>query len=270
LGVETSTVSSRLAIIQLHPIKALDPVQVKEARIGPGGGLELDRAWALYSADGEWINGKRTAAIHLIRAAYAPDLSSVTLSVPTQRGGTPTKTFEFPGGSADAAQWFSAFFDQAVTVRYSADGFPDDTVANGPTIVSTASLDAIAAVFPGLSASDIRLRFRTTLEIDGVPPFWEDQLFGAEPEQLVPFRIGEVQFQGSNPCARCPVPPRNPQTGAIIPGFQKTFSEYRRSHIPTWTPEARFDHYYRMATNTRVAPGESGKLLRINDSLVLL
>ena len=125
-------------------------------------------------------------------------------------------------------------------------------------------------MFPGLTASDMRLRFRTTLEIDGVPPFWEDQLFSAAPNQLVPFRIGEVQFEGSNPCARCPVPPRNPQTGAIIPGFQKIFSDYRRSHIPNWTPEARFDHYYRLATNTQVAGTESGKLLRINDPVVLL
>lgn len=267
--METSTASPRLAIIQLHPIKALDPVQVKEARIGPGGGLEFDRAWALYSADGQWVNGKRTAAVHLIRAAYAPDLSSVTLSVPDRRG-TPTKTFQFPGGWSDAAQWFSAFFDQPITVRYSPEGFPDDTVANGPTLISTASLDAVAALFPGLTASDMRLRFRTTLEIDGVPPLWEDQLFTADKMVLVPFRIGEVQFEGSNPCARCPVPPRNPQTGAIIPGFQRVFSDYRRSHIPSWTPEARFDHYYHLATNTRVATTESGKLLRINDPVVLL
>jgi uncharacterized protein len=267
--VETSTVSPRLAIIQLHPIKALDPVQVKEARIGPGGGLEFDRAWALYSADGQWVNGKRTAAVHLIRSAYAPDLGSVTLSVPDRRG-TPTKTFQFPGGWSDAAQWFSAFFDQPITVRYSPEGFPDDTVANGPTLISTASLDAVAALFPGLTASDMRLRFRTTLEIDGVPPLWEDQLFAADKNVLVPFRIGEVQFEGSNPCARCPVPPRNPQTGAIIPGFQRVFSDYRRSHIPSWTPEARFDHYYHLATNTRVATTESGKLLRINDPVVLL
>jgi uncharacterized protein YcbX len=269
LTVETSTVSPRLAIIQLHPIKALDPVQVKEARIGPGGGLEFDRVWALYSADGQWINGKRTAAIHLIRASYTPDLSSVTLSVPADRRGTPTKTFEFPGGSADAAQWFSAFFDQPVTVRHSLKGFPDDTVANGPTIISTATLDAIAAVFPGLTASDMRLRFRTTLEIDGVPPFWEDQLFAEEPGKLVPFRVGNVQFEGSNPCGRCAVPPRNPQTGAIIPNFQKIFSEYRRSHVPSWAPEACFDHYYRLATNTRVAASESGKLLRVGDEVLL-
>ena len=201
--METSTVSPRLAIIQLHPIKSLDPVQVKEARIGPGGGLEFDRAWALYSADGQWVNGKRTAAVHLIRAAYAPDLSSVTLSVPDRRG-TPTKTFDFPGGSTDAAQWFSGFFDQPITVRYSPEGFPDDTVANGPTIVATASLDAIAALFPGLTVSDMRLRFRTTLEIDGVPPFWEDQLFTADKNVFAPFRIGKCCSMAAIPA--CAVP----------------------------------------------------------------
>lgn len=268
--MESSTTTPRLANIRLHPIKSLDPVEVKEAHIGPGGGLELDRAWALYSEDGEWVNGKRTAAIHLIRAAYAPDLSSVTLSVPGNHDGIPTKTFAFPAGSADAAQWFSAYFEVPITVRYTAEGFPDDTVANGPTIISTATLDAVAAIFPGLTASDMRLRFRTTLEIDAVPPFWEDQLFGPDKDKLVPFRIGEVQFEGSNPCARCPVPPRNPHTGAIIPGFQKQFSDYRRSHIPAWTPEARFDHYYRLATNTRIAKTEAGKLLRGGDAVVLL
>jgi len=41
-------VSARLANIRLHPIKSLDPLLVKETRIGPGGGLEFDRAWALY------------------------------------------------------------------------------------------------------------------------------------------------------------------------------------------------------------------------------
>src|SRR5438876_11849177 len=110
----SANLSARLANIRIHPIKSLDPIQVNEVRIGPGGGLEFDRAWALYSADGQWVNGKRTAAVHLIRAAYAPDLSSVTLSVPDRRG-TPTKTFEFPGGSMDAARWVSAFFDQPIT-----------------------------------------------------------------------------------------------------------------------------------------------------------
>ena len=55
----------------------------------------------------------------------------------------------------------------------------------------------------------------------------------------------------------------------IIPGFQKTFSDYRRSHIPEWCPEARFDHYYRLATNTRVASSEAGKVLRVGEALIV-
>jgi uncharacterized protein YcbX len=257
-----------LANIRIHPIKSLDPLHVNEARIGPGGGLEFDRAWALYSVDGQWVNGKRTAAIHLIRAAYTLDLHSVTLSVPGDKRNIPTETFSFPGGTAAASLWFSTFFEQPITVRHSPDGFPDDNIANGPTIISTASLQAVCDLFPGIDLDGARQRFRTTLELDGVPAFWEDQLFGEEERSAVRFRIGEVHFEGSNPCARCPVPPRNARTGEILQGFQKIFSDYRRSHLPAWSPEARFDHYYRMATNTRVAPSESGRILRVGDALV--
>jgi len=267
--VNLPNASPRLANIRLHPIKALDPVSVRDARIGPGGGLEFDRAWALYSADGQWVNGKRTAAVHLIRAAFAPDVSSVTLSVPGDRRKTPTNTFAFPGETAAASQWFSNYFEQPITVRHSPEGFPDDTVAYGPTIVSTASLQAVCDLFSGMELDEARQRFRTTLEIDGVPAFLEDQLFGEEERSSVRFRIGEVQFEGSNPCARCPVPPRDPRTGEIIPGFQKIFSDYRRSHIPEWSPESRFDHYYRFSTNTRVAPSEAGKLLRVGEPLIV-
>ncbi|HYU21624.1 MAG TPA: MOSC N-terminal beta barrel domain-containing protein [Candidatus Dormibacteraeota bacterium] len=273
-----SPVSPRLANISLYPIKSLDPMHVKEARIGPSGGLEFDRAWALYSADGQWVNGKRSAAVHLIRAVFAPDISSVTLSVPGDRRKIPTKTFAFPGDTASASKWFCNFFEQPITVRHAPEGFPDDTIANGPTIISTASLQAVCGLFPGMTIGDARLRFRTTLEIDGdrsaaapaeVPAFWEDQLFGAEERSAVRFRIGEVNFEGSHPCVRCPVPPRDPHTGVIIPSFQKIFSDYRRSHVPAWCPEARFDHYYRLATNTRVASSEAGKILRVGDLLVL-
>src|SRR5467141_4521047 len=193
-----SPVSPRLANISIYPIKSLDPLPVREARIGPGGGLEFDRAWALYSADGQWVNGKRTAAVHLIRAGFAPDISCVTLSVPGDRRKIPTKTFDFPRDTEAASKWFSNFFEQPITVRHSPEGFPDDTIANGPTIVSTASLQAVCGLFTGMTIEDTRLRFRTTLEIDGagsaaapaeVPAFWEDQLFSAEERSAERFRI---------------------------------------------------------------------------------
>jgi MOSC domain-containing protein len=265
-----------LANIRLHPIKSLDPVSVPESRISPSGGLALDRAWALYSVDGKWVNGKRTPAIHLIRANYSPDLREVTLSVPGDRREIPTRTFAFPEAHEDAAEWFSVFFDQQIIVRYSENGFPDDSIASGPTIVSTASLQsacdwfpASANGFPGISLDEARLRFRSSLEINGVPAWWEDQLFGEDERTVIRFKIGEINFEGSNPCARCPVPPRNPLTGEILDGFQKRFTQLRESTLPPWSPRPRFDHFYRLATNTRVAPSETNKLLRVGDPLRL-
>ncbi len=269
-----TTPTPHLAHIRLHPIKSLDPVSVPEARISPSGGLALDRAWALYSVDGKWVNGKRTPAIHLIRANYSADLASVTLSVPTDRRKIPPRTFAFPQDHEDAAEWFSVFFEQQIIVRYSEGGFPDDSIASGPTIVSTASLQAIADWFPAtpdgfpaLSLENVRRRFRATLEIDGVPAFWEDQLFGENERSVIRFTIGEVHFEGSNPCARCPVPPRDPSTGIDLVGFQKHFTRQREATLPHWSPRDRFDHFYRLSTNTRVPSTESGKLLRFHAPL---
>jgi hypothetical protein len=286
--IDSSAAQPRLTGIRLHPIKSLDPFAVREARIGPGGGLEHDRAWALFSVDGKWVNGKRTPAMHLIRAEYTPDVSSVTLSVPGDRRRIPARTFPFPGGAEDAAEWFSVYFEQQILVRHAPEGFPDDTIANGPTIISTPTLRQVCEWFPDLQLEDARQRFRTTLEVDAehpgqisaepraaaitgsngaLPAFWEDRLYGEDERSVVRFRIGEVNFEGSNPCARCKVPPRDAQTGEEIIGFQKRFSDLRRDTLPPWAPAARFDHFYRIATNTRVAPTEHGKLLRLGDSL---
>ncbi len=268
----------RLAGIRLYPIKSLDPIEVPEARIGPNGGLEFDRAWALYTVDGRWVNGKRAAAIHQIRAAYAPDLSSVTLSAPSDPRNMFAATLAFPGDTERAGEWFSAYFEQQVMVRHAREGFPDDGLAPGPTIISTASLQAVCEWFPELSLEEARLRFRATLEIEAdpdqvgvahekLPAFWEDRLFAEDERSVVRFRIGDVAFEGSNPCARCPVPSRDSRTGEILLDFTRRFSERRRAMLPPWSPESRFDHYYRLATNTRVPSTETGKLLRRGDPL---
>lgn len=259
----------QLTRIQLFPIKSLDPVVVREARIGPNGGLECDRVWAMCSADGRWFNGKRTEAIHQLHAVFAEDLSAVTLSGTNGRGVRPA-TFPFPSGTSEAAAWFSEFFGEFVIVHYATEGFPDDGLATGPTIVSTASLEAVRGWFPWITLDSLRLRFRTSLEISGVPAFWEDQLFGPDETSIVRFRVGEVQFEGSNPCERCSVPPREPSTGLATPAFQKRFADLRQAQLPSWAPAERFDHFYRLAVNTRVPGSERGKLLRLGDPLRLV
>jgi uncharacterized protein YcbX len=121
--------------------------------------------------------------------------------------------------------------------------------------------------FPEIDLEETRRRFRTTLEIDGVPAFWEDQLFGESDDNSVRFRIGEVNFEGTNPCPRCPVPARDSHTGADLLGFQKRFNTLRHAHLPHWAHAERFSHFYHLGINTRVASTESGKPLRLGDPL---
>jgi uncharacterized protein YcbX len=153
--------------------------------------------------------------------------------------------------------WLTRWFGQPVFFRRNPQGgFPDDKDAPGPTIISTATLEEVASWFPGLSVESARIRFRANLEIGGVPPFWEDRLFG-EPDTVVPFRVGNVTFHGINPCQRCVVPPRDPETGEAIPDFS-----------PIFRARARFNHFYRLAVNTRVPASEAGKALRVGDEVL--
>ena len=259
----------RLARIQIHPIKTLDPVEVQSATIGPAGSLQFDRAWAVHSLDGRIVSATRVSAMHLIRATYSPDFSQVTLAVPNDPARIEPGTFAFPADTERAAAWFTEFLKQPVMLRHDPSGIPDDRIASGPTVISTASLDTVCEWFPELTIAEARLRFRANLEIDGVPAFWEDQLFGAELRSVVRFRLGEVALEGSYPCIRCPIPARDPLTGAETIGFQKRFTQLRQARLPPWSHADRFEHFYCLATNTRVPSGKAGNQLHVGDSLVL-
>jgi uncharacterized protein YcbX len=153
--------------------------------------------------------------------------------------------------------------------RNAAQGFPDDQDASGPTIISTATLEAICTWFPGLDLAETRRRFRANLEIAGVPAFWEDRLYGP-PGQPRFFRVGAVRFEGVNPCARCAAPSLNSLTGELaLANFAQSFAERRSKSLPEWAERVRFDHYYRAAVNTRIPLSESGKSIYLFDEAVL-
>lgn len=248
--------------IQIFPIKSLDGLTVREARITPGGFLENDRVYAIMDAEGKVVNGKRTARVHDLRSEFDSAVKEVRF---------------WPAGGA-SAQFFldeparinrllADFFGFPVTVKRDVQkGFPDDREAFGPTIVSEASLRAIQQWYPGLTLESVRRRFRANLELGGGEAFGEDLLFGAAGE-LKPFAIGAVRFFGHNPCQRCVVPTRDPDSGQAIAGFQKTFMELRKEHLPTWANADRFNHFYRFAVNTSIPPSEAGKMLRVGDEV---
>ena len=132
------------------------------------------------------MNGKRTDRIHLIRTAFAEDCREASFWL---QGESSKQTFVL-SEAEKIGRWLTNFFDFTVRfVNQPINGFPDDRVASGPTIVSEESLQEIVRWFPGLTLEGARRRFRSNLEIGTADPFWEDCLFGA-PEELRPSGLG--------------------------------------------------------------------------------
>ncbi len=213
------------------------------------------------------LNGKREARLHALRASYDAAVSQASLAA----GASGEEcTFRLPGETAALASWLGAALGRRVSVRCDDDGgFPDDALAPGPTIVSTATLATVATWLPGLDVDSVRRRLRTNIEIDGVPPFWEDALY-AEAGASVGFRIGAVGFEGTNPTARCVVPSRDPETGVPLIAFSKRIAEGRAAALPVWADSSRFDHYYRLAVNTRALPLQTGHRVCVGDSVSIM
>jgi uncharacterized protein len=254
----------QLAAILIYPIKSFDPVSVDAARVLPSGALEQDRRYALYDREGRWINAKRTDKVHAIRARYNREISRVTLEA-----GGESATFSLETGRDGLEEWLSARFGTAVSLREDRErGFPDDSASPGPTLVGTETLAQVASWYEGLEIDEARRRFRANLEITGEEPFWEDRLYSEE-GNAVRFRVGEVEFAGVNPCARCIVPTRSSTTGERTPEFGRIFEQKRYETLPYWATRSRFDHFYRLAVNTRPVTAAGG-IVRVGDPVEIV
>jgi uncharacterized protein YcbX len=263
---------AQLERIWIYPIKSLDGAVVYESAVTQGSGLRWDRSWQIVDAQTrEVLSAKRLAELQRVSADFEV-LSSgllVTLSARDIEKGEVNQGVRalIPGEEVIVASWLSRFLDREVDLEFSDQGFPDDTEARGPTIISGETILELAKRF-SLSPDEIRRRFRTNIELSGdnLPPFWEDSLFG-RPGTLVHFQIGPVEFVGTNPCQRCAVPARDSLTGSVDSGFQGRFARLRRQLLPPWACEERFNHYYRLAVNTKVDQDQVGKAIVVGDLL---
>ena len=253
--------------ICIYPIKSLDGVELTQAKVLQSGALEYDRQYGIFDDQGKYVNAKRYSKIHLLRSRF--DLKKKTVSLHIQGHGTQV-SFDLDSDRLELEATLSEFFGFTVKLQQNlVTGFPDDTISPGPTIVSTATIKEVASWYEGLTETDIRRRLRTTIEIDGVPAFWEDRLF-AENGHVVGFQIGSLKFVGVNPCQRCIVPTRDAITGDVYSDFQKIFIQKRKETLPEWVNKSRFNHFYKLTVNTRLVEGEIGdRVIKVGDEVSL-
>jgi len=248
--------------ITIFPIKSLDGHRLQRVEVLPSGALAGDRLFALQDTSGQFVNGKKYAAIHRVRARFGDELESVTLNFEGSE-----ETFTLKASNKALAEWLGKRLGvECQLVENQTGGFPDDCESPGPTLISTASLAEVAGWFPKLDLEESRRRFRMNLEVDSELPFWEDRLVTEEPGASR-FRIGDTVWQGRGICQRCVVPSRNAKDGTLTASFAKEFTRHRQESLPEWSPNERFDHFYRLGVNTAIESLGNQGLLRIGDEV---
>lgn len=251
-----------LSRITIYPIKALPGVDLPSVHITAGGTLANDRRWAMVDKQGRMQNGKNCKRVF----GLTP---TIDLNERTIRFKDEAERFELSCNDL-LHEYLSDTLGKTITlIENDKEGFPDDPEAYGPTIVSMSSLAAVQEWFPTLSLYELRARFRMNMELADTPAFWEDQVFRHN-ETPTSVCVGEVLINATNPCARCSVPTKSPETGQTYDGFFDTFVANRERHKPAWVDARCFDHWYRFGLNTRISVDQQGAAISVGDTVKLL
>lgn len=185
-----------LAGIYIYPIKALDGVARSNATLLSSGALQHDRQWALFDEQGKYVNGKNNPKVHLIRTGFDTDFKTVSLQV-YPKGQTDVFDLDEERGAIEA--WFQDYFGFPVNLYQNTQtGYPDDLNANGPTLISTATIETVASWFPDVSVAEMRSRLRANLEVGGVPAFGKI-VYSTEKIIVYPFKLAMSYFLVSIP-----------------------------------------------------------------------
>ena len=252
--------------ITIYPVKSLDGISLQKAQIGNGGCLMHDREYAIVDSIGKFVKGKNNDLVYLLRSKI--DFENEIISFRHESTDV-WNSFHLQKNTTAINEFLSSFFKMPVTLIRNTQGeFLDIPVQSGVTVLSNASLQTVGAWFNDMDIEEIRKRFRATIEISGVPAFWEDKLF-LEEGTAIEFKIGEVTLYGISPRARCVVPTRNPQTGELLHGFSKIFAQQRTQTLPRWSTLKDYGHAYYLSVDCYIPPTEFGKWIAVGEELTV-
>lgn len=270
-------VCAQLEGLFVHPVKSCAGVAVREALLTEAG-LDLDRAWMLVDEAGGFVTQRELPQLARVVPRLgvsdvvlrAPGMLALHLAADAVEAPARVRIWDDEVDVWDmgdlAAQWFSDFtgqrlrlvrFDPEVrrlsSLRWTggveapnlfSDGFP-------LLVTSSASLvglnERLAAA--GHAPVDLR-RFRPNLVLGGVEPHDEDRLA----ELRIRTDTGTVRLALVKPCARCPIPDVDPDSGARGTAVGDTLRGYRA--------DARLDGALTFGMNAIVLEG-AGQVLRV-------
>ncbi|WP_324918242.1 MOSC domain-containing protein [Ramlibacter sp.] len=241
--------AARIARLFVYPVKSCAGIELTEAVL-TATGLDLDRAWMVVDEEGTFVSQRELPRMALVRTQLkgsevvlrAPGMLSLHLAVDEVEGPARVRVWDDELDAYDmgavASQWFSDFLGRRLRlVRF------DPEQRRLSSLKWTGGVEApnqFADAFPLLVASEASLaglnerlaraghapvgmeRFRPNIVLAGVEAHDEDRVDVLRIEADRPVAIRPVK-----PCARCPIPNIDPQSGEPSPEVLDTLQGYR-------------------------------------------
>ena len=248
-----SDVATRIARLFVYPIKSCAGVELSEALLTDMG-LDLDRAWMVVDAQGEFVTQRELPRMALVQAQLkrsevvlrAPGMLALHLSIDSVEQPVKVRVWDdevpaFDMGAV-AAQWFTDFLGRPLRLvrfdpdhqRLSSSKWTGGVEASNQfqdafplMVLSEGSLDELnrRLAEAGHPAVGIE-RFRPNIVLAGLQAQDEDRL------DVIRIAAGEeVQLRPVKPCARCPIPDIDPANGASSPYVSATLRTYRANEL---------------------------------------
>ncbi len=272
--------AARIARLFVYPVKSCAGIELTEAVLTPTG-LDLDRAWMVVDEQGTFVSQRELPRMALVRPRLkghevvlrAPGMLALHLAIEEVEGPARVRVWDDEVDAWDmgnvAAQWFSDFLGRRLRlVRFDPEQRRLSSLkwtggVEAPTqfadafallVASEASLAGLNERLAKAGRAPVGIeRFRPNIVLAGGEAHDEDRVDVLRIEADRPVVIKPVK-----PCARCPIPNIDPQTGESSPEVLDTLQGYRQ--------DPRVGGAVTFAMNAIVLEGEDA-VLRVGQSV---
>ena len=233
---------TKLTHIYIYPVKSLGGIELTSA-VTQERGLKYDRRWMLVDDQGIFMNQRKYSKMALLKTSIgnekiqvtAPDNSSIDFPLDKKNGQIlDVKVWDDECKGYEVGEIYNTWFSDKLNVNCRLVYMGDQKRNANSQFVKyqekVSYADGYQYLIVGQSSLDDlnnRLernvpinRFRPNLVFSGGNPFEEDD--------WVNFQIGEVDFYGVKPCARCILTTIDQQTGIKGTEPLKTLSSFRQ------------------------------------------
>ncbi len=257
-----SDITARISRLFIYPVKSCAGIELTESPLCEFG-LDLDRAWMVVDANGDFVTQREQPRMALIAPKLkmnelilrAPGMLALHVNIDAVEAPAQVTVWNDTVSAYDmgsvAAQWFTDFLSLTDAglpganapmfrmVRFDPDhkrlsnltwtkGVEAMTqFADGyPMLVlSEASLDALNVKLKAAGHAAVGIeRFRPNIVMSGVEAHDEDRL----PELTIGTAEGQVTLSLVKPCPRCPIPNIDPATAISSPTVGDMLQTYRQ------------------------------------------